>query len=151
MLHKNFYKTHDLYKFHKQNVLYLAYVGKIDTRHHYKYGISTNVFQREYDQHRKTFEEFQMCLIKKTHNMHQAEEMLEKELKIRNLHTQKTILGKKQTELFVVNDDYDYMYIQRLVNRIVRHVDKEITDEVKRLKNEIRMRDIEIQRLRAQK
>lgn len=151
LLHKNFYKTNDLFKFHRRNVLYVAYVGQYDTHHYYKYGISSNIFQREYEQHRKNFEEFQMCLVKKTHNMHQAEELLEKELKIRKMHTHKSILGKRQTELFVLNDDYDYKYVERLINRIVRHVDKEIIDEIKGLKKELKLKENEIRRLRAEK
>lgn len=138
MIPKSFYKTHDLFKFHNKNVVYMAYVGKYNDKQVYKYGVSSNVYNREYLQHRKQFEEFTMCWIKTTANMTQAEDLFEKELKIRDLHLTMTINNKKQTELFSPSDDYSFDYLQRLFGRITRHVDKDIIQEVKRLKKEVK-------------
>lgn len=156
----SFYLKNDLMKFHRQNVLYVAYIGKYNNQEYYKYGISTNIYQREYEQHRKTFETFEMQFIKKTYNMHQVEDMLEKELKIRNLHAtltfkkrgaKATTAPKRQTELFVTNNVYDLKYIRRLINRIVNYYDRDIIQEMKKLKTEIKQKDEELMRLRSTK
>lgn len=135
---KSFYQTHDLYKYHNKNVVYLAYVGKYDNKKLYKYGVSSNIYQREYMQHRKQFEEFEMCWIKQTSNMAQAEDLFEKELKIRNIHETRVIKNKKQTELFAPNKIYSYDYLQRLFSRITNHVNKESNDKILMLKKEIK-------------
>lgn len=129
---KSFYLKNDLFRYHNKNVVYLAYVGKYNDRDVFKYGVSTNVYNREYLQHRKQFDEFQMCWIKKTCNMAQAEDLFEKELKIRNLHLTMAINSKRQTELFSPTDDYSFEYLKRLFGRISRHVDKEVKGEVPR-------------------
>lgn len=142
---QSFYKTNDAFKYSKQNVVYVAYVGKYNDQDHFKYGISTNIYQREYEQHRKNFEHFEMCLIKKAYNMHQAEDYLEKELKLRDLHRQLIIKNKKQTELFVTTDEYDYDFIRKLVNRVVRHADKEILEDIRTLKKKIKSLEAELE------
>lgn len=133
-----FYIKNDYYKFHDKNVVYIAYIGKIGRKETYKYGVTKNLFKREYEQHRKTFNKFEMCHVKPTYNIYQAEDLLEKELKLRNMHTTMRINGKLQTELFTVNEDFDLDYIKRLVNRLSKHVDKDIHAEISALKKEIK-------------
>lgn len=135
---KSFYKTNDLFKFHNKNVVYLAYVGKHNNKDIFKYGVSCNIYQREYTQHRKQFTDFQMCWIKRTCNMARAEDLFEKELKIRDLHRTMVIKNKRQTELFSPSDEYSYEFLKRLFARISNHVDKDITEPVRRLKKEIK-------------
>jgi hypothetical protein len=79
--------------------------------------------------------------------MYQAEDYLEKELKLRNIHRQLEIRDKKQTELFVINDEYDYDYVRRLVNRVIRHADKEILSEMRILKKHIKTLEAEVKRV----
>ena len=146
---KSFYKTHDLYKFANKNVVYIAYVGKYNEKPVYKYGISSNIYQREYQQHRKNFDEFTMCWIKKTCNMAQAEDMFEKELKIRNLHTTMTINRKRQTELFVPTEEYPYEYLKRLFNRLTKHADKDLLSEIAELKRQLKEKNKEIEILKG--
>jgi|UniRef100_A0A6C0BGT1 hypothetical protein len=143
----SFYKTNDAFKFARQNVVYVAYVGKYNNQDYFKYGVSTNIFQREYEQHRKNFDHFEMCLVKKAYNMYQAEDYLEKELKLRNLHRHLEIRDKKQTELFVISEEYDYDYVRKLVNRVIRYADKEILYEMNILKKHIKTLEAELKRV----
>ena len=130
-----FYKKNFYYKLHEKSVMYIAYVGQVERQDMYKYGITRNLFKREYEQHRKTFDTFEMLHVKPTYNMALAEDIFEKELKLRNLHRKHKIGGKQQIELFTLDDDYDIDYIKRLVNRISTHVDREIySDRRLRLK-----------------
>lgn len=133
-----FYKKNYYYRFHDKNVVYIAYVGKIGRKDTFKYGVTKNLFKREYEQHRKTFSKFEMCHVKPTYNIYQAEDLLEKELKLRNMHTTMRINDKLQTELFTVNSDFDIDYIKKLVNHISKHVDKDIHEEIGDLKKEIK-------------
>jgi hypothetical protein len=146
---KSFYKNNAIYKLHNKNVVYLAYVGEYNKEPIYKYGVTSNVYHRDYDQHRKQFEAFQMCWVKKTYNMTQAEALFEKELKIRNLHKSLVIKNKRQTELFTVTPEYSFEYLQRLFAKISRHSDKDILDEIKQLKTQLRLKNAEIKALKA--
>lgn len=116
----SFYKENDLYKFDNKNVIYVAYVGRYNKEEIFKYGISSKIFKREYLQHRNNFTKFDMITVKITDNKDVVEELFEKELLIRDLHRKITINNKKQTELFTVNKDYSYEYINRLLTRIIR-------------------------------
>lgn len=116
-----FYKYNDLYKFNNKNVVYIADVGKYNGEHIYKYGISGKVFEREYNAHRKNFEHFDMKIIKITDNKDIIEELFEKELLIRNMHRSLVINNKKQTELFTINENYSFIYFQKLLNRLIKN------------------------------
>ena len=117
----SFYRTHDITKFENKNVIYIAYIGRFDNKHHYKYGKSFNIFNREYKQHRKTFPVFEMQKIKITDNKDYIETLFEKELKIRNLYTTLKFNKKIQKELFYVDDTYSFDYVTRLLDRLVRN------------------------------
>jgi len=119
VLPKSFYKNNDLYKFNNKNVIYVARVGIINNEEIYKYGISGKVFEREFNVHRKNFDNFEMKLIKITDNKEVVEDIFEKELLIRNLHRKIKINNKKQTELFTLNNNYTFNYINKLLNRII--------------------------------
>jgi hypothetical protein len=131
----SFYKTNYYYKFHEKNVMYIAYIGKIGRQETYKYGVTKNLFKRDYEQHRKTFPTFDMLHVKPTYNIYHAEDLFEKELKLRNLHRQHKIAGKQHTELFTLTEDYDMKFIKRLINRISLHADRDIHDAIKKAKS----------------
>jgi len=116
-----FYKKNDLYKFNNKNVIYIADVGRYKDEHIYKYGISGKIFEREYNAHRKNFDHFDMKVIKITDNKDVIEELFEKELMIRNIHRTLTINNKKQTELFTVNENYSFDYLNKLLCRLIKN------------------------------
>lgn len=116
----NFYKDNDLYKYNNKNVVYIAYVGEINKEHIYKYGISGKIFEREFNAHRKNFDQFEMKTIKITDNKDIVEDIFEKEMLIRNIHRSLIINSKRQTELFTINKYYSFDYILRLLNRIIK-------------------------------
>lgn len=132
-------RTPELYRFHNSNVVYLAYVGRYNNHDTFKYGISSNIYNRVLNQHKKQFQHFELYWVKQTYNMTFAESLFEQELKLKNIHTELVINNKKQTELFFETEEYSYEYIKRLYNRIANHADKDITDEIKALKREIRL------------
>lgn len=117
----HFYKKNDLYKFNNKNVIYIADVGKYNGEQIYKYGISGKIFEREYNAHRKNFDHFDMKIIKVTDNKDIIEDLFEKELMIRNLHKSIVINNKKQTELFTINENYSFDYLNKLLCRLIKN------------------------------
>ena len=117
----HFYKKNDLYKFNNKNVIYIADVGKYNGEQIYKYGISGKIFEREYNAHRKNFDHFDMKIIKVTDNKDIIEDLFEKELMIRNLHKSLVINNKKQTELFTINENYSFDYLNKLLCRLIKN------------------------------
>lgn len=118
---RSFYRINDITSFASKNVVYIAYVGRYNRKDVYKYGKSCNIYDREYLKHRRSFDTFEMRYIKVTDNKDIVETLFERELKIRNLHTEMSINSKRQTELFCTNKTYDYEYIRKMLDRIVRN------------------------------
>lgn len=118
--HKSFYTHNDLYKFDNKNVIYIAYVGNINSEPIYKYGKSAKLFEREYNAHRKNFDTFQMQCVKITDNKDIVEDLFEKELLIRDIHRQIVINSKRQTELFTTTDNYNFSYIIKMLGRLIK-------------------------------
>jgi len=116
----HFYKNNDLYKFDNKNVIYVAYVGNINNEDVFKYGKSAKLFEREYNAHRRNFDTFEMRCVKITDNKDVIEDLLEKELQIRDMHRTLTIKSKKQTELFATTEDYSLEYVCKLLKRLIR-------------------------------
>jgi hypothetical protein len=115
-----FYQQNDLYKFDNKNVIYIAYVGNFNNEDVYKYGKSAKLFEREYNAHRRNFDTFNMQCVKITDNKDVIEDMLEKELLIRNMHRTITINSKKQTELFATSEAYPLEYVIRMLKRLIK-------------------------------
>ena len=114
-----FYKTNNLSKYDNKNVIYIAYVGQYNNQNVYKYGKSSNMYQREMTSHRKNFEAFQMQNIYLTNHKDYVEVQLEKELKLRHMHVELVIKNKKQTELFYTTPSFDIHDVDRLVRDII--------------------------------
>lgn len=131
---KSFYRANDLYKFDNKNVIYVAYVGQIKDEHIYKYGKSCKLYEREYNAHRRNFDTFEMKLVKITDNKDIVEDIFAKELQIRNMKRSLVINDKRQTELFAVNEDYDFNYVCKVLGRIIRN---NPSHEVKVLKEKV--------------
>ena len=131
----SFYKTNLLSSYDKKNVVYIAYVGKYDGKHTYKYGKSTNIYQREQKSHKKAFDQFEMMCVYETNMKDQVEDAFEKELLCREIHTCRVIKHKRQTELFQLDSMEEFPSIQQLLVKTIKHQeDKQIGDvELKKL------------------
>ena len=146
----NFYRHNYLSKYDKKNVIYLAYVGQVNKRDIYKYGKSSDVFNREYLAHRKTFKTFEMVNIFQTNYKDHVETLLEKELKVRNLHQELIINRKRQTELFMTTDIYPLTYVETMLKGIIddyEMIDSKITD----MRTDMRMVELEMAKIELEK
>lgn len=141
----SFYKKSNLFRYDNQNVVYIAHVGVHQGNDLFKYGMSTDVFQREYLAHRANFKQFNMTYIGETNYKDKVETVFEKELKIRNVHKVLEINNKKQTELFITNDYYDYMFFETLMKDIIEYY-----DSVNTTHQQIYLEELKLKQLQAQ-
>lgn len=146
------YRTATVTRFDHKNVIYLAYVGVHDQYETYKYGKSSNVYQREMTAHRKTFgDKFQMRGVYETNYKDQVELLLAKELKVRDLHRKMNVNNRNQTELFITTPTYTFEYVESLLKDIIHDFDcmdsKRIALEVEKLKVEKLRLQLELKRI----
>ena len=141
LLSRTFYSKNPLFKVDKKNVLYIAYIGKYNDLDTYKYGKSTNVYNREMLSHRNSFPTFEMKHIYPTNLKDQVEVMLGQELKIRNIHKELVIKDRKHIELFQTTEEYTLPYILDLTEEIIKYNECQERD----------MRQLEMERLRVEK
>ena len=118
--YRSVYTEKNISDFDKKNVVYLAYVGNYNDEDIFKYGISRRVFGREYKEHRKNFDKFEMVYIEECDNNMDVEDSFENEMKVRNMHRTITIGKKTQTELFAVSTDYDIVTIKSLLDGLIK-------------------------------
>lgn len=123
----SFYKTNLLAHVANKNVVYIAYVGKHGKNDTFKYGKSSDIYQREYTAHRKAFPIFDMIHIYPTNFNDYVETSFEKELKIRKIHTELVVNHKRQTELFQPNEDYPLESIDEMMKKIIKQHEMEDT------------------------
>jgi prophage antirepressor-like protein len=69
---KLFYDETAISTFYNLAVVYIAYIGQIKSEHTFKYGLSRQIFERDYEQHRKYFSTFDVVFIGQTDNCEQA-------------------------------------------------------------------------------
>ncbi len=100
------YLNQNVSSFHNKNVIYVAYIGKHNDELLYKYGISSRIFVRDYAEHRKAFDVFDLIYIAETDNNAYIETQFQNELKVRNIHRCLSVKNKKYTELFTVNNHF---------------------------------------------
>jgi hypothetical protein len=116
-----FYDSNAISNFYGKAVVYIGYLGFINHEHIFKYGLSRNMFKRDYQQHSKFFDRFDIVLILKTDNCEQIELLFENDIKVYNLHRVIKIKNRSCTELFTVTQKYNIDY---LIKHITNLVDK---------------------------
>ena len=114
-----FYDESTFSDYDKQAVLYLGYVGKYKGEYIFKYGLSRDMFRRDYKEHRKTFDRFKVIFIGKCDNCELVESLFGKELKLRYVHRELVINKKSQTELFTITTKYTYKYFIELLQNLI--------------------------------
>ena len=116
---KRFYNDHTLAKYDKKNVLYMADIGIIENEQMYKFGKTSKLYERDFKQHRKTFDKFDLIDVMITDNKDVVEDMFKRELEVRNLLKRIKIKNRYQTELFITSDEYSIQYIIQLFHKVI--------------------------------
>jgi hypothetical protein len=129
-----FWNENSISTFNNKNVVYLSFIGYINGIAYYKYGMTKQIYTREFEQHKKTFDTFVMIHIELCDNMIHIENEFKLELKSKNLLRTLEINGKNQTELFITNSQND---IKKLIQNLKDLVIKYPLEIIKETKNEI--------------
>lgn len=116
---ESFYDDVAISQFNNKAVIYIAYIGKHNGEHLFKYGLTRDIFSRDYKQHRKSFTEFKIVFIGECDNCTEVEKLFEHELKVRYLHRSMTIKDKSQTELFTITTKITHMFLIELVQQLI--------------------------------
>lgn len=116
---KKFYDNASITQFFNVAVMYIAYIGFHYNQHIFKYGLSRNMFRRDYKEHRKNFDQFDVVFIGECDNCEQVEKLFETEVMVSNLHRSFAVNGKNQTELFTVTTKHTYDYFIDFMKKLI--------------------------------
>lgn len=151
-VYRSVYRSKCITSFEGKNVLYIAYVGKhprpsqqdalVDT---FKYGKSSDIYQREYKSHRKAFGTFEMLHIYPSAYSDYVETQFERELRVRNIHTEISINNKKRTELFQPTEEYSLAFVATVMRRLIKMSEQRDKDmlELEKLRLLLRIKELE--------
>jgi prophage antirepressor-like protein len=102
---QSFYETHNITDYDEQNVVYLGVIGTCEGGYLVKYGRSSRVFKRDFEEHQVTFgKQFTMVFIMKTDNNNISENKFGNLITTKKLNRKISFNGKEKTELFVTNE-----------------------------------------------
>ena len=111
---KSFYSENMLIDYDKKNVVYIGcfiFNGKL----YYKFGLSNDVYRRDYKEHKKTFEDFEMIFVMECDNNDNVELAFKKEMNVKKVLISIDLNDKKQieiinpTENFTIDNVLDYL------------------------------------------
>lgn len=143
-----FYNNNDLVDFDKSNVCYIAYIGIHNGEQLFKYGISNDYYRREYQEHRKTFQQYNVLYIRITDNNQMVETKFGNECKIKDLDRSLQINGKNIKEIFTVNETHSYERMKMVMDKLIDlHPTKEqekLKEKIKEMEHEIKNKENEI-------
>ena len=85
----------DIESFYSHNVMYIGYIGEYNNEHHFKFGYSSNILNRE-NSHQKQFETFNFISLESCYNSNDIEAKFKRYLKRDKLLVSLTIQNKRQ-------------------------------------------------------
>jgi hypothetical protein len=146
-----FWTDNSISDYNNKNVIYIGYIGEFDNEKYYKFGISEQVYTREVEQHKRTFDTFEMKHIELCDNMSFVEKLFKQELKTKNLLKSLEINSRNQTELFITTPQNDIIQIiqnlKDLINKNPLQTIKESKNEIDKLKEELEYYKKETQKI----
>lgn len=139
----SFYDTADLFEYQNQNVFYVAFIGVHRNEPLFKFGISFDYYRREFTEHKKIYETFDLLYLRRTDNNRTVEELFKKECHIKELYRKIEIHGKQYTELFTINEKNSFDRMRVIIDKIIeQYPTREILErdeKIHGLTNQIRV------------
>lgn len=139
----SFYDHSDLFEYQNQNVFYVAYIGVHRNEPLFKYGISFDYYRREFTEHKKIYETFDLLYLRRTDNNRTVEELFKKECQIKNLYRKIELHGKQFTELFTINEKNSFDRMRVILDKIIeQYPTREIIEreeKIQSLQNQVNM------------
>ena len=113
-------------------VLYYGDIGVHDGEHLLKFGCSDNIRKRVLQGHKKAFQQFTLQRAFSVMNNREVENRFKADLDIQKQRVSRTINGKKQTELLVLNNDFTTKDLDTIIHRIIAKNPPGLMDNLKR-------------------
>jgi len=139
----SFYDNADLFEYQNQNVFYVAYIGVHRNEPLFKFGISFDYYRREFTEHKKIYETFDLLYLRRTDNNRTVEELFKKECQIKELYRKIDINGKQYTELFTINEKNSFDRMRVILDKIIeQYPTREIIEreeKIQSLQNQVNM------------
>ena len=140
---KNVYNENMLLNYDKKNCVYIAYIGIHNNEPLYKFGMTSDIYRRQFKEHENTFDQFELIYVKETDNKEIVEEKFKKELQCKHLLRQLKIKNKSQVELFTItnihNLDMIKEYMDNIINSCVLPCIKEKNTQLVILEKDMRL------------
>jgi hypothetical protein len=115
----SFYSDNFIFNLDGKRVIYIGYCGKINNEYIYKFGITSDLFRRDYDELSRAIPGFKIIYAKECLYNDDIEKLLDKELILRNLKKTMKFNGKKYSELFITSDDMNIEKIKKLIDLMI--------------------------------
>jgi len=100
----------------------------------FKYGITFDYYRREYQEHQKTFDTFQLLYLRQTDNNHTIEGLFTNECKIKNIDVEREFKGKNRKELFTIDESHSFERMEMIMDKLI---EQNPTKEHEKYKKEI--------------
>jgi len=116
---KNIYNENMLLNYDKKNCVYIAYIGIHSNEPLYKFGMTSDIYRRQFKEHENTFDQFELIYVKETDNKEIVEEKFKKELQCKHLLRHLKIKNKSQVELFTITNIHNLDMIKEYMDNII--------------------------------
>lgn len=149
-LNKSFYTDNYLSDYANKNAIYLAYIGKHKGKHILKYGKTKDFATRDLEQHRKTFNKFNVLKVWETLACDHVEDTIKTDIEACGLAVTMTkeelkikCSTKTKRELIQINEVTNHTKIIELIdhaiNKTILPKEQKYINQIKDLKNEIKV------------
>jgi prophage antirepressor-like protein len=116
-------------------VVYIGEIGMVNGETLYKYGLSRDMFKRDYEQHSKNFKMFKVILLEETDHCKKVEDLFKQNMKTLTLNRK----YKNNTEIFTVSIKYPITSLLSLMKKLVKENPlpalKKANEKIEQLKN----------------
>lgn len=140
------YESTDLHKFINKPTFYLGYIGKHEGKKLVKFGISQNIYKRDFKEHKKKFPMFELKYLRVTDNNKNIELLFKESMDVKGIYDKTYDYGIfTSKELIILNETYTFEKIIEIANELI---DKNPSQMAKESKNQIELEKIELDKLK---
>lgn len=141
----SFYNENDISDFNDMNVDYIGVIGFYNNEILMKYGMSGDVYRREFKEHKNTYgEQFKIIFVGISDNNKKVEDKFKMNIKSKNLDVMLPFKGKQREELFTTGPNFSIDDVKGLMQKLIdenplqslKNKDDQIKELKYKMKNE---------------
>ncbi len=140
-----FFDNSTISSYFEKFVVYIGCTGKINGKYFYKYGISERIYKRVFEEHSKTYPNFEILFVQESNNRAKVEKLFGYNLKAIGLHRTHKKYGK---ELFTTSNKYSINDLINNMKNIIKENElnpfKEFELEIENNKTKLEIKKLEV-------